>query len=162
MFVGDEVMLDIAFPAAWAELARLALAGLMRTSQDAYGHGTIGLQRAIWPDGLGPTRVQTRPLARSGDRAGLAIRWESAGSGSEPFVILDADLGLVPAGEHATLLSLSGTYRRPPGGAIDRAILHQVAAAIIRNFLSRVAADIASQHGPAVMPQPRRAPERPS
>jgi len=168
MFVGDEVMLDITFAAARSGLARLALAGLLRTSQDAYVHGTVGLKRAGGPEGLVLTRVQARPLARGGDRAGLAIRWEAAVSGSEPFSVLDADLGLVPAGEHATLLTLSGTYRPPPGDVLDRAILHQVAAATIRNFLSRVAAGIASQHGPAdgapaesAAPPLCRAPERP-
>jgi hypothetical protein len=168
MFVGDEVMLDIAFPVARSGLARLGLAGLLRTSQDAYGHGTAGLKRAGAPGPVVLTRVQARPLARAGDRAGLAIRWEAAGPGSEPFSVLDADLSLALAGEHATLLTLSGTYRAPPGGMLDRAILHQVAAATIRNFLSRLAAGIISQRGPAgtapaesASPPPRRAPERP-
>jgi hypothetical protein len=168
MFVGDEVMLDITLPAARSGLARLALDGLLRTSQDAYGHGAAGLERAGGPDGLTLIRVQARPLARIGGRAGLAIRWEAAGPGREPFSVLDADLALVPAGEHTTLLTLSGTYRPSPGDALDRAILHQVAAATIRNFLSRVAAGIAGQRGPAggaaagsAAPPPRRAPERP-
>jgi hypothetical protein len=168
MFVGDEVMLDITLPAARSGLARLALDGLLRTSQDAYGHGIAGRKRAGGPGGLALTRAQARPLARAGGRAGLAIRWEAAGPGREPFIVLDADLSLVAAGEHATLLTLTGTYRAAPGDVLDRAILHQVAAATIRNFLSRLAAGIASQHGPAVTapagsapPPPRRAPERP-
>jgi hypothetical protein len=169
MFVGDEVMLGITFPAARSGLARLALAGLQRTAQDAYtyGHGTAGLKRADSPGGLVLTRVQARPLARADDRAGLAIRWEAAEPGSEPFSLLDADLSVVPAGEHATLLTLSGTYRAAPGDTLDRAILHQVAAATIRNFLSRVADGIAGQHGLAgaaaaeSAPSPRRIPERP-
>jgi len=168
MFVGDEVMLDLTLPAARSGLARLALDGLLRASQDAYGRGIAGLKRAGGPGGLALTRLQARPLARAGGRAGLAIRWEAAGPGREPFSVLDADLALVPAGEHATLLTLSGTYRAAPGDMLDRAILHQVAAATTRNFLSRVAAGIASQHGPAggaaagaAGPPRRRSPERP-
>lgn len=161
-------MLDVTFPAARSGLAGLAVAGLLRMSQDAYAHGAAGLERPGGPGGLALTRVQARPLARAGDRAGLAIRWEAAGPGREPFSVLDADLGLVPAGEHGTLLTLSGAYRAPPGEMLDRAILHQVAAATIRNFLSRLATQIASQHGQAgtapaesAPPAPSRAPERP-
>jgi hypothetical protein len=165
MFVGDEVMLDVTFPAARTGLARLSLAGLLRTSQDAYRHGGGGLARAGLPGMLALTRVQARPLARTGDSAGLAIRWETAGPGSGPFSVLDADLGLAPAGEHSTLLTLAGTYRPLPGAALDRAILHQVAAATIRNFLSRVAAGITAGPGPAsaapAEAAPRCARERP-
>ena len=157
-------MLNVTFPAARAGLARLALDGLLHTSRDAYAHGTASLERADEPAGRGLTRVQARPLARAVGRSGLAIRWEAAGPGGEPFSVLDADLGLVLAGQDATLLTLLGTYRVPPGDVADRAILHQLAAATIRNFLSRLAAGIVSQHGPApaefAPPPPRRAPER--
>jgi hypothetical protein len=169
MFVGDEVMLAITFPTARSGLARLALAGLQGTSTDAYisGHGTADPKRANGLSGLVLTRVQACPLARAEDHAGLAIRWEAAQPGSEPFSLLDADLSLVPAGEQTTLLIISGTYRAPPGDTLDREILHQVAAATIRNFLSRVADGIAGQHGLAgtapaeSAPPPRRIPERP-
>ena len=160
-------MLDSTFPMARSGLARMALAGLHHTAQDAYSHGAAGLKRADGPDGLVLTRVQVRPLARADDRAGLAIRWDAAEPGREPFSVLDADLSLVPAGEHATLLALSGTYRAAPGDTLDRAILQQVAAATIRNFLSRVADGIAGQHGLAgaaaaeSAPRPSRIPERP-
>ena len=65
-------MLDVTFPAARTGLARLSLAGLLRTSQDAYRHGGGGLARAGLPGMLALTRVQARPLARTGDSAGLA------------------------------------------------------------------------------------------
>jgi hypothetical protein len=170
MFVGDKVMLDVSFPAARTGLARLSLGGLLRTSQDAYRQGGADLARAELPGMLTLTRVQARPLARAGDSAGLAIRWQVAGPGG-PFSVLDADLGLMPAGEHDTLLTLAGTYRPlpgPAGTALDPAILHQAAAATIRNFLSRVAAGITTEPGPAIAAPaesapraPRCAPERP-
>jgi hypothetical protein len=160
VFVGDEVMLDIPFPGARSGLARLALAGLLRSSQDAHRHGSAGPERAGASGPLALTRVQTRPLARGRGRAGLAIRWEAAGPGREQFSVLDADLGLVPAGADRTLLTLSGTYRPPPGEALDQAVLHQVAASTIRNFLSRVAAGIAGQSGPAAAVPAESAPRR--
>jgi hypothetical protein len=167
MFVGDIVMLDVSFPAARTGLARLSLGGLLRTSQDAYRQGGADLARGELPGILTLTRVQARPLARTRDSAGLAIRWQVAGPGG-PFSVLDADLGLVPAGEHGTLLTLAGTYRPLPGPAIDPAILHQAAAGTIGNFLSLVAAGITTEPGPAIAAlaesaprAPRCAPERP-
>ena len=163
MFVVDEVMLDITFPAARAGLARLALAGLLRPAREAYRHGSAGLERPGRPVPLVLTRVPALPLAPASGRAGLAIRWEAAGPGRESFSILDADLGLVPAGELATLLTLAGSYRMPPDlpdDDPDRAILHQVAAATIRKFLSRVAVGVTGQPSAAnpVRPAPCRAP----
>jgi hypothetical protein len=152
MFVRDETMLAITVPAARSGLAQLARAGLLRASQDACDHGNARLERPGRPGGLTLTRVRARPLARAGDRAGLAIRWEAAPPGRELFSVLDADLDLVAAGKDATRLTLSGTYRALPGDIPDREVLHQVAATIIGTFLSRVAAGIASQHGSARTP----------
>ena len=75
----------------------------------------------------------------------LTLRWESTGPGGRLFPALDADITLTPAGEHATLLGLAGSCRPPPGSlgaGLDRAILHRVAAATIRAFISRVADSI--------------------
>jgi hypothetical protein len=59
--------------------------------------------------------------------------------------VLDADITLSPSGKQATLLTLAGVYRPPLGSlgaGLDRAILHRVAAATIRNFIHGVAAGI--------------------
>ena len=57
------------------------------------------------------------------------------GPGSRLFPVLDADLTLTPAAEHAALLTLAGTYR-PPLGSLgagpDRLLLHRVAEATVR------------------------------
>ena len=61
------------------------------------------------------------------------------------FPVLDADLKLAPDGEGGTVLTMAGAYRPPLGPlgeALDRAILRRVAAATIRSFLARVAAQI--------------------
>jgi hypothetical protein len=153
MFVGDEVVLDVSLAVAQARLANLAQNDLLRSaSEDAYGAGITGLAR-VGPMGLGKVvRVHVRPLAETGGHAGLAIRWEATGSGGGLFPALDADITLVRAGQ-TTLLVLAGVYRPPLGPlgtALDRAALHRVAAATIRNFLGRLAADIA---GPAGTPE---------
>jgi hypothetical protein len=60
-------------------------------------------------------------------------------AGQWAFPVLDANLTLAAAGAQGSSLTLTRIYRPP-----DRAILHQVAAATIRDFLVRVAETIAS------------------
>jgi hypothetical protein len=153
MFVGDEVGLDVSFEVARARLAGLARGGwLSSASDDAYGFGVAGLSRV---GALGVTmevRVQARELAEREGSAGLAIRWEVTGPGGGLFPVLDADLTVHDTEAHTTLLTLAGAYRPPLGAlgqALDRALLHRVAAATVRNFLSRVAAEITGHAGPA-------------
>ena len=148
MFVGDEVLVDVGFAVARERLARLAHSSvLISASEDAYGHGTAGLAR-VGPPGLSKlVRVQARELARTNGSAGLAVRWEATGP-SGLFPVLDADITLVPSGEHATRLTMAGAYRPPLGllgQALDRAVLHRVAATTVRGFLARVAAWISAQ-----------------
>jgi hypothetical protein len=162
MFVGDEVVLDVSFAVARARLTDLIRSELLRSaSEDAYGAGITGLAR-VGPLGLGKVvRVHVRPLAETGGHAGLAIRWEATGPGGGLFPALDADITLVRTGQ-TTLLVLAGVYRPPLGPlgvALDRAALHGVAAATVRNFLGRLAASITSpggapQSGTSAVPLP--------
>jgi hypothetical protein len=149
MFTGDEVALEVGFAAARTRLVHLSRNDVLRSaSQDAYSAGIAGLARV---GALGLTkvvRVQMRELAETDGSCGLAIRWEATGPGGGLFPTLDADIRLLPAGEQTTLLVLSGVYRPPLGSlgaALDRAALHRVAAATIRNFLDRLAAHITGQ-----------------
>jgi hypothetical protein len=148
MFVGDEVRLDIGFAAARERLLRLGEGdALLATSAEAYDPGltrvgVAGVSKLV--------RVQARVLSWTDVSAGLALRWEAIGSGSGLFPALDADLTLAPAGA-GTMLTLAGAYRPPLGPlgqALDRAILHRVAVATIRDFLARVAAQLADQPVP--------------
>jgi len=147
MFVSGEVRLEIGFADAWARLADLRRAGLLLdASREAYGQGTAGLARLDPPGPVGGVSglvaAQSRDLAGPGDRARLALRWEATGPGGELFPVLDADLTLTPAGEHATALTLSGVFRPPPGNpghGLDQAIVQRVAMTAIRAFLDRVA-----------------------
>jgi hypothetical protein len=153
MFVGDEIVLDVSFAVARARLASLARDGLLvNASEGAYGAGITGLSRVGALGLYQVVQVQVRELAEREGSAGLALRWQVTGPGGGLFPALDADIRLTPAGEQATLLTLAGAYRPPLGAlgkTLDRAILHRVAAATIRNFLSRVAAGITGQPGPA-------------
>jgi hypothetical protein len=163
MFVGDEVVLDVGFAVARARLADLTGSDLLRSaSEDAYGSlvtglaqvGALGLYKVV--------RVHVRQLAEADGHAGFAIRWEATGPGGGLFPALDADIRLVPAADQTTLLVLAGVYRPPLGplgAALDRAALHRVAAATIRNFLVRLAASVtgpagAPEAGPGAAPLP--------
>ena len=146
MFVGEEVRLGIAYAAARLGLLRLSESGaLIGASQDAYGSvrvGIAGVSKLV--------RVQARELAWADLSVGMALRWEATGPGGGLFPVLDADLTLTPAPEPGpgSLLKLAGVYRPPLGPvdqALDRAILHRVAAATVGRFLTEVAAQLTGQ-----------------
>jgi hypothetical protein len=150
MFVADETSLEISFAVARERLAQLAQSDvLVSSSEDAYSHETATDIMHVGAGGLSKlVRVQVRELAWTGTSAGLAIRWEATGPGGGLFPVLDADIRLAPAGERATLLTLAGSYRPPLGAlgdALDRRILHRVAAATIRRFLTELAVQVGGQ-----------------
>jgi hypothetical protein len=149
VFVGDEVQLEVGFAVARDRLRQLVEGGaLLGTSEDAYDHGTIGLERVGVPGLSKLVRVQVRELAWTDQSVGLAIRWEATGPGGGLFPVLDADLTMAPVGERVTILTLAGAYRPPlgaMGAALDRAILRRVASATIRAFLAQVAHRITGQ-----------------
>jgi len=145
MFVGDEVRLEVGFGLARERLTRLS-PDLFGPSEDAYSGlarvGAAGVSKLV--------RVQVRELPWTDQVAGLALRWEATGPGGGLFPVLDADLRLAAGGE-GTVLTLAGVYRPPfgpLGQALDRAVLHRVADATVRNFLTRVAAQIAGEPVP--------------
>jgi hypothetical protein len=157
MFVGDEVQLDVGFAVARERLTRLVESGaLFAASADAYGPGLA----RVGPGAVSKlVRVQIRELSWTDKSGGLALRWEATGAGGALFPVLDADLTLVDFGARGTLVALAGVYRPPLGGmgqALDRAVLHRVAVATIRGFLTRVAAELALPYGGAVNSGPVR------
>ena len=160
MFVGDEVELKVSFAVARERLMQLAGSGLLlSTSEDAYDLGTAGLARVGMPGVSKLVRVQARDLAVTQESVGLAIRWEATGPGGGLFPVLDADIRLVRAGEGAAVLAVSGAYRPPLGPlgqALDRAILHRVAAATIRDFVAQMAARLSQPAGCRGTAQPAR------
>ena len=86
-----------------------------------------------------------------GESAMLALRWEATGPGGRLFPALDADISLIPAGEHSTRLSLAAVYRPPLaalGTGLDQAIFRTVADATVRSLLARVADVLARPQEP--------------
>jgi hypothetical protein len=142
VFVSGEVSLDVNFTVAQARLATLIGGGLLLSaSAQAYNDGIAGLA-GVGPPGsaLGLPRfcqVHFQDLKGDGDSARLALRWEVTGPGGL-VPALDADITLTPAGNHFTMLTLTGVYRTPLGtvsAGLDWGIWYGVATATIRAFL---------------------------
>jgi len=90
-----------------------------------------------------PIRIQTKTI--------LPIRWRATGhEGLLPA--LDADIEVAPLTPTATQLSMSARYVPPfgtLGRAVDRALLHRVAEATLKEFLDRVGAAVLVEAAPA-------------
>ena len=147
MFIGDEVRAEVSVAAATARLASL-LAGttLSTASHAAWSEGIARIGPAGPVPGLSKlVHVRVREPVQRGAVTVLALRWEAVGASERLFPVLDADITLIPDGDDATLIGLHGVYGPPAGsvgGMLDRAILHRIAAATIRSFLSRLASAI--------------------
>jgi hypothetical protein len=112
--------------------------------------------------------VRFSDLTSHEDFAVVAIRWEATGPGGALFPALDADIKLTPAGDDATMLTVSGAYRPPLGSlgaGLDRMIMHRVAQATIRAFTHDIAAALADpavsleQEHTGARPEPSLQPE---
>jgi len=69
----------------------------------------------------------------------LPMSWRPAG-GETLFPSLDADIEVAALGPNRTQLSISARYRPPlgvVGRVVDRALLHRVAEATLKDFLDR-------------------------
>ena len=80
----------------------------------------------------------------------LPMTWRAAGH-AWLFPRLEADLEVAPLGVDRTQLSMSASYRPPMGTmgrALDRALLHRVAEATVKDFLDGVGAQLS--HEPAI------------
>lgn len=89
-----------------------------------------------------PARLEFKTL--------LPMTWTPVGARAV-LPVLQGDLEVAQLGATMTQLALSGRYR-PPFGALgrtaDRALMHRVAEATVKDFLDRVAARIAVLIGP--------------
>lgn len=147
MFVGDEVRAEVSVAAARTRLASLlGGSGLITASHAAWGEGIARVGPVGPVPGLSKlVQVRVRDPVQRGAITMIALRWEATGVGERLFPVMDADITLIPDGDEATLIGLQGVYGPPAGSAgeiLDRAILHRIAAATARSFLSRIATAI--------------------
>jgi hypothetical protein len=84
---------------------------------------------------------------RAPGKTRLPMSWRATGPG-RLFPSLDADLEVAGIGASRTQLAISAQYAPPLGSvgrALDRALLHRVAEATIKDFLDRVATAVAAR-----------------
>ena len=158
MFTSQELIVDAGFATVRAQLARMvAGGGLAGVSRDAYEGALTRLIRVgPFGDASGISKqVQVRligPVRRDATTT-VWLRWEATGPAGGLFPVLDADLLLRPVGLERTRMTLNGCYRPPLGrlgAGLDRAVLHRVATATIRNLLRGIADALAEPvHVPA-------------
>jgi hypothetical protein len=80
----------------------------------------------------------------------LPIHWAATGP-QNLFPAMDADVEVAPLGPAWTQLSISARYEPPLGTigrAIDRALLHRVAEATVKDFLDRAGEALVSHASP--------------
>lgn len=116
------------------------------------GHYRVGKRVAIE---LG------EPVA-TGQRTWIPLTWRATGA-QGLFPALEGELEVAALGPKLTQLGLSARYRPPfgvLGASLDRALLHRVAEATIRDFVERVAdtlnrnarlSSLADSNGPLVL-----------
>ncbi|MBA3691507.1 MAG: hypothetical protein H0W82_08865 [Actinobacteria bacterium] len=140
-----------ASPASW-------IPGL---AEEANAHG----ERLLAEVGLGDRLRLTRRVVvdlgrpmRFPSRTVIPLRWRPETEGGL-LPALDADVEVAPLAQGSTQLSMSARYLPPwgaLGSAVDRALLHRVAEATVKDFLDRVGSAVttsaATTNRPATMP----------
>ena len=159
MFAAHEVTVEASFDEAAARLRHLINRGALHAPSEAAFEDGLAVVLRVGPfggvRGLSKlVRVRLLDPVRRGATMTVPLRWEATGAAGELFPVLDADLVLAADGPDRVGLALTGSYRPPlgpAGAALDRAIMHAVAAATIRSLLGSVAEAIAD---PAPEPLP--------
>lgn len=142
--------LDLAVPFDQAEAALLEepaewVPGLLRDAEDrgqrllaevGFALETRRVEKEVEISIGSPYRIPSKTL--------LPMTWKATGA-ERMFPQLDADIEVAALGANRTQLSISARYRPPMGvigRALDRALLHRVAEATIKDFLDRVGESI--------------------
>jgi len=104
---------------------------------------------ASWPAVFSKqVRIRAGPAREHGDSVLVPLSWEAT-DGVSLFPRLDADLEAAPFGAGQTQLCLRARYD-PPGGAlgrsIDQMLLHRLAEATVRAFLTDICRGLDPAH----------------
>ena len=115
--------------AAYREGEQLCL-----TLTPSLSHKSVGKQ----------VQVDVSHAYRLGDRLILPIQWWATGAPAL-FPRLEGDIEVAPLGPERTEITLMGRYDPPLavlGRQLDRLLLHRVAEACVRSFLTRLGASV--------------------
>jgi hypothetical protein len=134
------------------EVERALLAAvdqLPRWAEGAYRSGEA-LRARIGPKTDPPliaktVRLEVGTPVRGEETATVPLAWEAAGTPGL-FPRMSADLVVAPLGVDMTEVRFRGSYEPPLGTigrALDRAWLHRLAEASVKNFVDRIVAAVA-------------------
>jgi hypothetical protein len=147
MFVRYFVDIPMPFERAERALLKMPESWLPGIARDADDHG----ERLLYEIGFGTgvrvhkqVEVKLREPIKTRNRTLIPLSWTATGA-SGLFPSLEADLELGGMGPARCQLSLSARYRPPFGSlgqVVDRALLHRVAEATVRDFVQRAAASL--------------------
>jgi hypothetical protein len=160
MFVRHFVDLDVPFAEAEAVLLEDPAAWLPDLVSETDAEGAHLLTRVGFGLGLHVRKrveVEVMEPLRVPGRTVIPLRW-TTGADPSPLPSMEGDIELAPFGAEGSHLAMSGRYA-PPFGAVgetlDRALLHRVAEATVRDFVRRVARAIeergAKRHHPTAL-----------
>ena len=136
----------------------VAVSGLwQQVAEAAYDEGEELLSR-VGPFGPVPglsktVSVQVGKVRDRGEGFVMPLRWSATGP-TELFPVMEADLEIAPLGADESQLRISGSYDPPLGPVgrqLDRLLLHQLAEATVRAFLSQLVAALLAEHVPDVV-----------
>ncbi len=148
MFVRYFAVLQMSSVEVDEVLLRNAFEWIPGLAMDAGDHGI-----RLWADvGIGSeghrvtktVEIEVGDATRLGEKTILPLVWRAAGA-EALFPVMEGDLEVAPLGPNRTQLAMSARYRPPlgpVGRAIDRALMHRVAEATIKDFVDRVASAI--------------------
>jgi hypothetical protein len=135
-------------------LLRDALEWIPGLAVDAEDHGArLSADVGIGSEGHRVTKtvsIEVGGPTRLGGTTVLPITWRAAGA-EALFPVMEGDLEVASLGPSLTQVAMSARYRPPlgpVGRAIDRAVMHRVAEATIKDFVDRVVAAIEQRSGP--------------
>jgi hypothetical protein len=145
MFVRYYLELPIAFSEVEETLLHEPQEWIPGLAEDAEARGEI-LRAEV---GFGPpgrrlekqVEIELGQPFRLASKTVLPMMWRAT-SAHALFPSLEADLEVAPMGANRTQLSVSARYRPPLGAVgkvVDRALLHRVAEATIKDFVDRAA-----------------------
>lgn len=151
MFLRYFAELGRPFETVEAELLGVAEEWIPDVARDANDRG----ERLLAEVGFGPlgrrvekqVRIELGEAVRMSSKTVLPMSWRATGLRAL-FPVLEADIEVAALGPNKAQLSINGRYEPPLGAlgrAIDRALMHRVAEATVKDFLDRVAERLQSR-----------------
>lgn len=113
--------------------------GELLLAEVGFGHSAYRLGKKV--------EIELSESMRFPSKTVLPISWRPVG-GESLFPSLEADIEVAQLGANRTQLSISARYRPPlgvVGRVVDRALLHRVAEATLKDFLDGVGRAIHAQ-----------------